>query len=1053
MLLLSLLACRGEEVSCGEGTKLSGTECVGIQDTASVDIEDADGDGYSVDVDCDDLNADRNPGAVEVCDGLDNNCDELVDNDASDALWWYTDEDRDGYGDLATAELTCTEPAGAVNNGDDCDDADAAFYPGAEEDCLDEADYNCDGSVGFEDQDGDGWAACEECDDRDADINPKADEVCDEVDNDCDGDTDEDAIDAGTWYDDIDGDGFGDSATEVTTCEPGADQVQDGTDCDDGDATLNPDTTWYSDDDGDGYGDANAATTSCIQPSGTVDNDEDCDDNNADTNPTTVWYLDADSDGYGVSTLTTTDCTQPTGYTNNTLDCDDTDSSVSPSGSEVCDGDDNDCDGDIDDDDSSVSGQTTWYRDLDSDGYGLSTASTDACDQPSDYVTDNTDCDDTDADINPAGAEVCDGADNDCDGDTDADDSSVTGTSTYYADGDSDGYGDAANTTTDCSVPSGYVTNDDDCDDASNATYPGASEVCDSQDNDCDSSTDEGAGQTWYLDNDSDGFGVNTTTVWICTGPSGYVSNDDDCDDTDSSINPSATETCDGEDDDCDGTIDDGVGTTFYRDADGDSYGTSSTSTTSCNSSVSGYVTDSSDCDDTDSGISPAAAEVCSDGIDQDCSGSDDSCGWTGTGYDYAAAATSNTVEGESIQVLGDWDSDGNVEIAVGDPYTYYDLTGTYAGGDGGVKIYEWDGTSLSGEAEIEGNYYGQNFGSALKEGDVDADGVTDLLVGDWYVTSGSQSRVGCSYMFLGPVTAATTYANTADRRFCGDKYDAAGSDMAVADLDGDGYDDLIIGAMGWTSTASTAYIGAAFIFHGPLTSKTGESDLETDADDYLYETTSSNATGASLENIGDMDGDGDDDLMVSGINYAYVIDDITTTDTFANEAESTITASSGGSTYVYAVKQSDGLDHNGDGYNDLVLSGGYGTDVWVINGPISGAITASSGSDAILDHTYYTRSVAAAGDVDGDGYEDVWVGSMNDYTARAAAGAAYLYYGPLSGTIYDYDADAYLLGTTVNLNFGRALDADQDINGDGINDVAISSTASKGTLYLFTGI
>lgn len=130
---------------------------------------------------------------------------------------------------------------------------------------------------------------------------------------------------------------------------------------------------------------------------------------------------------------------------------------------------------------------TTWYADADGDGYGNAAVSTVACNAPVGYVADNTDCNDANASINPGMAEICNGIDDNCNGSIDE---GLTFT-TYYADADGDGYGDPGTSVTSCAPVAGYVADNTDCNDASGAAYPGATEVCDGIDNDCDGDIDE----------------------------------------------------------------------------------------------------------------------------------------------------------------------------------------------------------------------------------------------------------------------------------------------------------------------------------------------------------------------------------------------------------------------------------------------------------------------------------------------------------------------------------------------------------------------------------
>jgi Putative metal-binding motif len=103
------------------------------------------------------------------------------------ASTWYRDSDGDGYGNEEDVEEACEQPAGYIVEGGDCDDTRSFIHPGADEDCATNADYNCDGSSGYQDVDEDGVAACDDCDDSNPTAYPDADEICDGVDNDCDG--------------------------------------------------------------------------------------------------------------------------------------------------------------------------------------------------------------------------------------------------------------------------------------------------------------------------------------------------------------------------------------------------------------------------------------------------------------------------------------------------------------------------------------------------------------------------------------------------------------------------------------------------------------------------------------------------------------------------------------------------------------------------------------------------------------------------------------------------------------------------------------------------
>ena len=190
-----------------------------------------------------------------------------------------------------------------------------------------------------------------------------------------------------------------------------------------------------------------------------------------------------------------------------------------------------------------ASDASAWYADVDGDGYGDADAMVVSCSAPEGYVSDDSDCYDLSSSVHPGGTEVCDSADTDedCDGDADDDDpGGASGTTMWFRDSDRDGYGDSGVWTYACDEPTGYVDNNEDCDDWNDHAYPGRTETCDDADNYCDGEIDEEDStgcETYYLDDDGDGYGHETDRKCLCDPDSsaGYdvTNNDDHCDESD----------------------------------------------------------------------------------------------------------------------------------------------------------------------------------------------------------------------------------------------------------------------------------------------------------------------------------------------------------------------------------------------------------------------------------------------------------------------------------------------------------------------------------------
>lgn len=239
------------------------------------------------------------------------------------------------------------------------------------------------------------------------------------------------------------------------------------------------------------------------------------------------------------------DCTQlPDGNGGFTMDCDGPNqgtNTCTPS-EEICDGTDNDCDGETDE-----GVKTTYHLDVDGDGFGTGTKDVQGCEPPQNtsYVEESGDCNDQNVNVNPGATEICDDSiDNNCDGQTDEGCTPPPADcipTVYHLDLDGDGYGGTLKDVTTCVPPSDqYVTDGSDCNDHNNTINPGATEICDDGiDNDCDGEMDENC-VTPPEDKDGDGYTV-----------------DEDCDDNNAAMHPGAEEVCDGLDNDCNGLIDD----------------------------------------------------------------------------------------------------------------------------------------------------------------------------------------------------------------------------------------------------------------------------------------------------------------------------------------------------------------------------------------------------------------------------------------------------------------------------------------------------------------
>jgi hypothetical protein len=639
------------------------------------------------------------------------------------------------------------------------------------------------------------------------------------------------------------------------------------------------------------------------------------------------------------------------------------------------------------------------------------------------------DCDDLDPSRHPNAEEVCDGIDNDCDEQIDEDASDGIA---QWPDEDGDGYGSAEGGILACTLEEGFVDNTTDCNDADNTISPDGNEICDEIDNNCDGIVDEYSASDslqWFTDHDSDGFGSGPPQTTGCVGALNEVDNNSDCDDDNPSTYPGAEEVCDEMDNDCDGEIDEpgATGSTpHFIDADEDGFGDSADTIMLC-AETALYVAMDGDCDDGDTEVYPAAAEIC-DEVDNDCSGFiDEGCATLHEEEDAYWSITPTHTGGASFSV-GDLSGDGVIDLA------------TTRSDDASFTLYEGPLVAESTDPSWTVNTVmtSTGFGGTAHIDDIDGDGHADLLTAFPFMVrpEGDYSELRIN---LGPVDA-TLNLDAADITLntIGDTpttWNPLGT--WVEDLTGDGTPDVLL------------YVSPdrdLILWPNPSEDGTAEDDSLNLAH-FDYGPVHSISTN-------DFNGDGQADLIIGypGLGQVELFDG----PLIDEEALSTPHSTIYGSSTLFATSLCSG-DLMGDGHTEIAIA--TRTD-----GDSPSTLEIFSQEDdwtepiftVVGEDNQHIGSKSMCGDVDGDGNADLLSSHQSAIAEDGGMpGQITLFHGPLyrltGATVsVKHESDRRWTGASDGSNnwLGVWMSAG-DFNDDGVGDLM---AATNDDIHIFSG-
>ncbi|MBL7732135.1 MAG: FG-GAP repeat protein [Chitinophagaceae bacterium] len=425
---------------------------------------------------------------------------------------------------------------------------------------------------------------------------------------------------------------------------------------------------------------------------------------------------------------------------------------------------------------------------------------------------------------------------------------------------------------------------------------------------------------------------------------------------------------------------------------------------------------------------------------------------------------------GTSVASAGDVNADGYSDIVIGAPF--YGPSGEGSPPEGRTYIYYGSPAGLPASQNVTlsiSNQGGIRFGQSVSTaGDVNGDGYSDVVIGAPFYDNGANISEGRAYVYYG--SAAGLQLNPASLSLTTSQSSAFfGLSVACAgDVNGDGYSDIVVSAPGYIDNGNV-FEGRVFVYYGSALS-TGIGFMP---DRTLGDANQANAFfGWSVASAGDVNGDGLSDVIVGARGF----DDGANTDegncfiyhgSAAGLSAEPFEIENNGLQYqsYYGISLSSAGDINGDGYSDILIGAYSYTDDFTDEGLVFVKYGSSSGfiqgveslSEANQGFAYFGFSVAAAGDVNADGYADVIAGAFQYDNESTNEGAAFLYYGSPAG-IKTIPPAILEPANQQDANFGLSVASAGDVNGDGYSDVIIGapnyngSNTDEGRVYIYHG-